>query len=112
MARNHWRHREVLLRCHGARTQGRRASRYDHLELSRRRDTDFVSLADGYDLASDPEDEHALTLLAKADGVSKQEAMVRAIHEAASRRLRKDKMRNLSAGARKRYDNLLDRLGK
>ncbi len=38
--------------------------------------------------------------------------MVRATHEAASRRLRKDKIRTLSAGARKRYDNLLDRLGK
>ena len=36
-----------------------------------------------------PEDEQALTLLAEAQGVSKQEATVRAIHEAASRRLRR-----------------------
>jgi hypothetical protein len=32
-----------------------------------------------------PEDEQALTLLAEAEGVSKQEATARAIHEAASR---------------------------
>ena len=37
-----------------------------------------------------PEDEQALTLLAEAQGVSKQEATVRAIHEAAARRLRRD----------------------
>ena len=58
-----------------------------------------------------PDDEHALALLAEADGVSKQEATVRAIHEAASRRLRQDKIRTLSAGARQRYADLLDRLG-
>lgn len=58
-----------------------------------------------------PDDEHALALLAEADGVSKQEATVRAIHEAASRRLRQDKIRTLSAGARERYADLLDRLG-
>ena len=57
------------------------------------------------------DDEQALALLAAADGVSKQEATVRAIHEAASRRLRQDKIRTLSAGARQRYANLLDRLG-
>ncbi|WP_028709015.1 hypothetical protein [Propionicicella superfundia] len=58
-----------------------------------------------------PEDERALTLLAEADGISKQEATVRAIHEAASRRLRQDKIRTLSADARQRYADLLDRLG-
>jgi len=58
-----------------------------------------------------PDDEQALALLAEADGVSKQEATVRAIHEAASRRLRQDKIRTLSAGARQRYADLLDRLG-
>ncbi len=58
-----------------------------------------------------PEDEHALTLPAEADGVSKQEATVRAIHEAASRRLRRDKLATLSASARQRYAELLDRLG-
>ena len=56
------------------------------------------------------DDEHALALLAEADGVSKQEATIRAIHEAASRRLRVDKIRTLSAGARERYAGLLDRL--
>jgi len=58
-----------------------------------------------------PDDEDALALLAEADGVSKQEATVRAIHEAASRRLRQDKIHTLSAGARVRYSDLLDRLG-
>ena len=58
-----------------------------------------------------PDDEQALTLLAEADGISKQEATVRAIHEAASRRLRQDKVRTLSATARHRYADLLDRLG-
>ncbi len=58
-----------------------------------------------------PDDERALTLLAEAEGVSKQEATVRAIHEAASRRLRRDKVAALSAAARDRYSDLLDRLG-
>lgn len=58
-----------------------------------------------------PEDEQALTLLAEADGVSKQEATVRAIHEAAARRLRRDKVADLSAAARTRYADVLDRLG-
>ena len=58
-----------------------------------------------------PEDEKALALLAEAEGVSKQEATVRAIHEAASRRLRRDKVAELSATARERYADLLDRLG-
>ena len=50
-------------------------------------------------------------MLAEADGVSKQEATVRAIHEAASRRMRQDKIRTLSAGAQQRYADLLYRLG-
>lgn len=58
-----------------------------------------------------PDDEQALALLAEADGVSKQEATVRAIHEAAARRLRQDKIRTLSAGSRQRYADLLTRLG-
>lgn len=58
-----------------------------------------------------PDDERVLTLLAQAEGVSKQEATVRAIHEAASRRLRRDKVAELSATARERYADLLDRLG-
>ncbi len=58
-----------------------------------------------------PEDEQALAQLAEAEGVSKQEATVRAIHEAASRRLRRDKLTELSTAARDRYADLLDRLG-
>ena len=62
-------------------------------------------------LRLDPEDERALALLAEAEGVSKQEATVRAIREAAARRVREDKIRDLSATARARYSDLLDRLG-
>lgn len=58
-----------------------------------------------------PEDEMALALLAEAEGVSKQEATVRAIREAAARRVRADRVRHLSAAARARYADLLDRLG-
>lgn len=59
-----------------------------------------------------PDDERALALLAEADGVSKQEATVRAIHEAAARRVRRDKVAELSASTRDRYADLLDRLGR
>ena len=62
-------------------------------------------------LRLEPEDEKALALLAEAEGVSKQEATVRAIREAAARRLREDKVRLLSTSARARYADLLDRLG-
>lgn len=62
-------------------------------------------------LRLEPEDEKALALLAGADGVSKQEATVRAIREAAARRVREDKVHRLSAAARSRYADLLDRLG-
>lgn len=58
-----------------------------------------------------PEDEQALALLAEAEGVSKQEATVRAIREAASRLLRRDRVTALSATARERYADLIDRLG-
>ena len=59
-----------------------------------------------------PDDEQALALLAEADVVSKQEATVRAIHEAVARRVRRDKVAALSASARDRYADLLDRLGR
>lgn len=62
-------------------------------------------------LRLEPEDEKALALLAQAEGVSKQEATVRAIREAAARHVREDKVRRLSAVARDRYADLLDRLG-
>ncbi len=58
------------------------------------------------------EQERALTLLAEADGVSKQEATVRAITEAAARRVHDDTIRTLSAAGRERYADLLDRLGR
>ena len=59
-----------------------------------------------------PDDEQALALLAKADGVSKQEATVRAIREAAARRVHREKLTALSASARDRYADLLERLGR
>lgn len=58
------------------------------------------------------EQERALTMLAEADGVSKQEATIRAITEAAARRLHESRVSDLSASARERYADLLDRLGK
>jgi len=57
------------------------------------------------------EQERALTLLAEADGVSKQEATVRAITEAPARPGHDAKVQELSAVARERYGDLLDRLG-
>ncbi|MCC8245345.1 CopG family transcriptional regulator [Saccharothrix luteola] len=56
------------------------------------------------------EQERALALLAEADGVSKHEAVVRAIADAAARRVRQDRVRGLSAEGRARYAGLLDRL--
>lgn len=58
------------------------------------------------------EQERALTWLAEADGVSKQEATVRAIIEAATRRVHDEKVLALSALGRERYADLLDRLGR
>ncbi|MBP8880774.1 MAG: CopG family transcriptional regulator [Dermatophilaceae bacterium] len=58
-----------------------------------------------------PEQEQALTLLAEADGVSKHEATVRAITDAAARRVRDVRVAELSAAARERYGELLHRLG-
>jgi uncharacterized protein (DUF1778 family) len=56
------------------------------------------------------EQERALALLAEADGVSKQEATVRAIMDAASRQVRRDRVGDLSAAGRDRYAALLARL--
>jgi predicted transcriptional regulator len=58
------------------------------------------------------EQDRALELLAQAQGVSKQEAAVRAITDAAARRVHRDQVRDLSAAARERYADLLDRLGR
>lgn len=56
------------------------------------------------------EQERALAMLAEAKGVSKHEAVVRAITEAAARSVRDDRVRALSQDGRKRYASLLDRL--
>lgn len=54
--------------------------------------------------------ERALALLAEAQGVSKQEATVRAIAEAAERHVRAEQVASLSVVGRERYAALLDRL--
>ena len=56
------------------------------------------------------EQERALAMLAEASGVSKHEAVVRAITEAAARTVRGDRVRALSRDGRERYASLLDRL--
>ena len=58
------------------------------------------------------EDEQALALLAEAQGISKQEATVRAIRDAAARRVHEDRVRDLSAAARARSADVLERLGR
>jgi hypothetical protein len=57
------------------------------------------------------DDERLLAGLAESEGVSKQEATVRAIREAAARRGHEARVRDLSAQARQRYADVLDRLG-
>ncbi|SDX76456.1 Ribbon-helix-helix protein, copG family [Amycolatopsis xylanica] len=56
------------------------------------------------------EQERALAMLAEAQGVSKHEAIVRAISEAAARSVRDERVRALSQDGRTRYASLLDRL--
>lgn len=58
------------------------------------------------------EDERALVLLADSQGISKQEATVRAIRDAAGRHVHDERVRDLSAHARTRYTDVLDRLGR
>ncbi|TNU76684.1 ribbon-helix-helix protein, CopG family [Miniimonas arenae] len=62
-------------------------------------------------LRLDDEHEAALALLAAADGVSKQEAVRRAVLEAASRRAHSSAVRDLGERGIERYRDLLDRLG-
>lgn len=62
-------------------------------------------------LRLDAEDERILAELAQAQGISKQEATVRAIRDTAARTLREARVRELSAAARARYADVLDRLG-
>ena len=58
------------------------------------------------------EDERLLTLLAKEDGVSRQEATIRAIHEVAARRGHERRVKEASARIRNRYADVLERLGR
>lgn len=58
------------------------------------------------------DDEQILAALAEAEGVSRQEATVRAIREAAARHGHESQVRTLSEQARERYASVLDRLGK
>jgi len=63
-------------------------------------------------LRLNPEDEQTLTELAESEGVSKQEAAVRAIREAARRRDHQARVKGLSEAARNRYTDVLERLGR
>jgi predicted transcriptional regulator len=58
------------------------------------------------------EQDRALTLLAEADGISKQEAACRAIIDTAARRTNDAMVRELSARGRTRYSDLIDRLSR
>ncbi|KRE99194.1 CopG family transcriptional regulator [Nocardioides sp. Soil777] len=57
------------------------------------------------------DDERVLAELAERDGVSRQEATIRAIRETAARRGHETDVRELSAQARVRYADVLRRLG-
>ena len=56
------------------------------------------------------EQDQALEALARAEGISKQEAAVRAITSAAARKLHEDRVTEVSLAARERYADLLNRL--
>jgi uncharacterized protein (DUF1778 family) len=58
------------------------------------------------------DDERLLAVLAEAEGVSRHEATLRAIREAAARHGHEAKVADLSARARERYADVLDRLGR
>jgi uncharacterized protein (DUF1778 family) len=58
------------------------------------------------------EDERLLAALAEAEGVSRHEATLRAIREAAARKGHEVRVAGLSARARQRYVDVLDRLGR
>ena len=59
-----------------------------------------------------PEDDRRLAALAAAEGVSRHEATLRAIREAASRHAHQAEVADLSARARERYADVLDGLGR
>lgn len=58
------------------------------------------------------DDEKVLAALAEAEGISRQEATIRAIHEVAERRAHTQAVSAASARARARYAEVLDRLGR
>ena len=58
------------------------------------------------------DDERLLASLAESEGVSKQEATLRAIRETAARRGHEARVHDLSVQARERYADVLDRLGR
>lgn len=57
-------------------------------------------------------DDAALTALAKADGVSKHEATVRAIREVVERRGHEERVAAASQRVRTRYADVIERLSK
>lgn len=57
------------------------------------------------------QDEQALATLAAFEGVSKHEATIRAIHEAAARRGHEERVSDASERVRARYADVLERLG-
>lgn len=57
-----------------------------------------------------PDEDRTLTLLAEAEGVSKQVAAVRAITDRAARLSRDEKIRELARETIAEYGELLDRL--
>lgn len=59
-----------------------------------------------------PEDEQLLAALAEAEGVSRHEATLRAIRDAAVRHAHVAEVAELSARARERYARVLERLGR
>lgn len=58
------------------------------------------------------DDERILAALAEADGISRQEATIRAIREVAERRGHVEAVAASSARARSRYADVLERLGR
>ena len=59
-----------------------------------------------------PEDGRILAALAEAEGISRHEAILRAIREVAARRGHEANVAELSARARERHADVLDRLGR
>ena len=58
------------------------------------------------------EDERLLTLFAEEDGISRQEATIRAIREVAARRGHERRVKEASVRIRNRYANILERPGR